>query len=121
MFDYRGVLPTGRLLPRNYFVLDAIREGVRYVYIIRSLKVAEDLYVGSTADVAKRLTHHNGGRCPYTAKNKPWVVVYIEPYEDEDLVLKRERQIKRWSRAKKEALINGDTQTLKKLSKRKGK
>ncbi len=48
---------------------------------------------------------------------RPVKLVYWEPYQNLDDAIKRERQIKRWSRSKKEALIKGEFETLKKLSK----
>ena len=43
---------------------------------------------------------------------------YIDQFETKSLALKRERQLKGWSRAKKEALIRGDEVELKRLSRR---
>ena len=42
-------------------------------------------------------------------------LVYTEPYESLSAALKRESQIKSWSRAKKDALIAGDSALLKRL------
>jgi putative endonuclease len=44
-------------------------------------------------------------------------LVYQEEFKRLDDAVKRERQIKKWSRAKKEALIRGEMETLQKLSK----
>jgi predicted GIY-YIG superfamily endonuclease len=46
-------------------------------------------------------------------------LAYAEPHETEQHAVSREMQIKRWSRAKKEALINGNTPLLRLLAKRK--
>jgi putative endonuclease len=43
--------------------------------------------------------------------------VYKEPFPCIEFAVKRERQIKKWSRGKKEALIRGDLKALKNLSK----
>jgi predicted GIY-YIG superfamily endonuclease len=43
--------------------------------------------------------------------------VYAETFPSEAEAVKRERQLKRWSAAKKESLIAGDFQRLKRLSK----
>jgi predicted GIY-YIG superfamily endonuclease len=45
--------------------------------------------------------------------------VYSESCENKEQALSREQQIKRWSRAKKEALINGDVKSLQTLARRK--
>jgi predicted GIY-YIG superfamily endonuclease len=47
--------------------------------------------------------------------HRPVCLVYTETYPKRADCLKRERQLKRWTRAKKEALIIGDKTRLKKL------
>lgn len=123
--------------PRKKQLLAEIGEylSMTYVYIFRSggrsFDLAQDrsfdytqgkrrqLYIGVTEDLRQRLEYHNTGRCPHTSKFKPWEIVYAEQYENETDAFKRERQIKGWTRAKKEALIAGNKLKLKKLSKRK--
>jgi putative endonuclease len=46
------------------------------------------------------------------------MLVYSESFATQLEAIKRERQLKRWSHAKKNALINGDIETLRALSKR---
>ncbi len=46
----------------------------------------------------------------------PVELLYSEPYPDRSSAIKRERQLKRWSHAKKLALINGDIAELKRLA-----
>jgi putative endonuclease len=41
-------------------------------------------------------------------------LVYVEQYSNRDDAYKREQQLKGWTRAKKEALIVGNTTELKK-------
>ena len=53
----------------------------------------------------------------FTALRRPVKLVYQEPFENMDDAVKRERQIKKWTRVKKEALIKGELEALKKLSK----
>jgi putative endonuclease len=93
---------------------------MKCVYILRSICSSAQRYVGVTADLVTRLDYHNSGRCPHTSKFMPWEVVYTERFERDADALKRERQIKGWTRAKKEALIAGDKLTLKKFSRRRG-
>ena len=77
-------------------------------------------YVGSTDNLEQRIKQHQAGYgCSYTKHHRPVQLVYREEYETFQQAFKRERQIHGWSRAKKEALINGDIQTLQKQSKRK--
>ncbi len=92
---------------------------MKYVYILKSLHQPEKLYIGFTADLHQRIAYHNSGRCAHTSKFMPWQIVYTENFDTERDALKRERQIKGWSRDKKEALIAGDFKALKRLAKRK--
>ncbi|MBF0457100.1 MAG: GIY-YIG nuclease family protein [Nitrospirae bacterium] len=70
-------------------------------------------YTGSTVDLEKRLYEHNDGRYDgYTAKRLPEKLEYCcEMATTHDASL-RERQIKGWSRRKKEALISGEWEKL---------
>ena len=83
---------------------------MHYVYI---LKCSDDShYVGYTTNLENRLKEHNegsGGR--NTRIKRPTELLYMEKFENKFAALKRETQIKRWTRAKKEALIytNSDT------------
>ena len=75
-------------------------------------------YVGSAANLKGRVDRHNQGRgSSHTIKRLPVQLVYHERFNSLDGAVKRERQVKKWSRAKKEALINGELERLKKLSK----
>ena len=74
-------------------------------------------YVGHTEDMGKRIFLHNSGRgAAYTAARHPVVLAYHESAVDKPAAVKREKQIKRWSRAKKEVLIRDDIELLKNLS-----
>ena len=86
-----------------------------YLYIIRN----EDgrLYTGIATDVARRFGEHvegEGGR--WTCRNRPVDLLYVEEVGGKREAERREMQIKRWSRAKKEALIRGDLKELHRLS-----
>lgn len=91
-----------------------------FVYILKSLSRPTHLYVGVTSDLTQRLVYHNAKRSPHTAKFIPWEIVYSEQFEEKSAALKRERQLKGWSRAKKEALLVGDMKRLKGLARRRG-
>lgn len=68
---------------------------------------------------AKVVKAHNGGRgAAHTFKHSPVRLVYSEMFRSESEALARERQLKRWTSAKKQALIEGDLKQLKSLSKR---
>ena len=87
-----------------------------YLYIIRCSDGS--LYTGVTTDVSRRVTAHNqksGGS--YTRVRTPVTLVYQESHPAQSAALQREAQIKRWSRAKKLARINGNIQELANLAK----
>jgi putative endonuclease len=87
---------------------------VYYVYILRCAD--NTLYTGSTNDVAARELAHNAARgAKYTAGRRPVRVVYSEPHASRSAAQIREAQLKRWTRAKKEALIAGKLALLKQL------
>ncbi len=76
-------------------------------------------YVGSTADLAVRLAHHASGRgCAFTARRLPVRLVYSEPLATLAEAVRRERQLKGWSRAKKTALITGEFNLVRRLARR---
>jgi len=89
-----------------------------WVYI---LKCADGTYyTGSTSNLEKRLSEHKQGLITgYTESRRPVELVFSQYFEDVYYALSAERQIKSWSRAKKEALIDGDFELLKKLAKKK--
>jgi predicted GIY-YIG superfamily endonuclease len=74
-------------------------------------------YVGQTDDLEKRVQAHRAGTIGgYTRTRLPVELVWSEEHGSRAGVLGAERQIKRWSRAKKEALIRGDWDSLRQLS-----
>jgi predicted GIY-YIG superfamily endonuclease len=86
-----------------------------YVYILRCSD--RSLYVGHTTNLKNRLFwHYKGFASQYTAQRRPVTLVYSEVYDDEQTAIARELQLKYWSRLKKEALINGELERLKELS-----
>jgi predicted GIY-YIG superfamily endonuclease len=87
---------------------------VHYVYILRCAD--DSLYVGETSDVVARvLTHQAGEASGYTRQRLPVTLVYAEQHPSRLQARARERQLKRWTRVKKDALIAGDLVLLKRL------
>jgi predicted GIY-YIG superfamily endonuclease len=87
---------------------------VWFVYILRCADNA--LYIGVTDDLANRLTKHKEGSAShFTASRRPLELAYFEVCRSRDEAFERERQLKGWTRAKKEALITGDRKKLKAL------
>ena len=77
-------------------------------YFVYILTCADGtLYVGSTNDLAKRVVQHNTAKAGahYTKIRRPVTLVYSEIVKTLSQALKREVEIKRWSREKKIALI----------------
>jgi putative endonuclease len=90
-----------------------------WVYILRCSDGS--YYVGSTSDDPDARTgQHNAGVFGgYTSLRRPVVLVFQEDFPDIRDAHDFERQIKRWSRAKKEALIRRDWGALPELARRK--
>ncbi len=66
------------------------------------------LYTGITTDPERRLAEHNSGTGgAYTRSRLPLVMIYGEPAGDRSSAQRRERAIKRLTRAQKEMLITG--------------
>ena len=86
-----------------------------FVYIVRCAD--QSLYVGSMDDVDGRIAMHNEGRGGrYTMQRRPVTLVFVEAHETPlDAARQRERQLKGWTVAKKEALVQGDSAMLKRL------
>ena len=63
-------------------------------------------YTGWTTDPGRRARQHNQGRgARYTRQRSPVQLVYVEEQPDRSSAMRREVQIKRMSRARKETLI----------------
>ena len=84
------------------------------------LKCSDDsYYAGHTEDLSSRLNAHNAGQgATYTKSRRPVALIYSEPHSSKSEAIAREKQIKRWSRAKKEALIDGNSEILHALAMR---
>lgn len=86
-----------------------------YVYILRCAD--GHYYVGSTTNLEARFAAHQAGEGgDYTARRLPVAVVYSEEFETLHDAFLVEREVKGWSRAKKEALIRRDYAALPELS-----
>ncbi len=76
-------------------------------------------YTGSTTDLRKRLAEHRLGEgCEWTRKRLPIQLVFSQEMPDQNQAYVAEHMIKKWTRAKKEALIAGDWDLLKYLAKK---
>jgi len=92
---------------------------VAFVYMLRCADGS--YYVGSTRNpVEHRIAEHNAGLMGgYTASRRPVTLMWSQEFDQITDAIAMERRVKGWSRAKKEALIRGDYQTLRRLASRK--
>ena len=87
-----------------------------YVYILRTS--SNTLYIGQTNNLKRRLEEHKDNKtksAKYIRYFQFFDLVYTESYSTRKEAMRREVQLKRWSRSKKEALIKGDKIALKRL------
>ena len=92
-----------------------------YVYI---LKCSDNTYyTGITSNLNRRILEHQSGKNldAYTYSRRPLALVFYAEFTDINLAIAKEKQIKKWSRAKKEALINNEFERLPNLAKKKFK
>lgn len=76
------------------------------------------LYVGSCEDLETRFKKHESGMgAEFTRRFPPTNMVYTECFRTRKEAVRREMQVKRWSEAKKRALISGHKEQLENLSK----
>lgn len=75
-----------------------------YVYIL--LCSDQTFYIGTSNDVKKRVETHNSGKgAKYTKTRRPVLLMYYENLHDKSKALKREIELKKFSRAKKESFL----------------
>ena len=94
---------------------------MRNIYTVYILRCADgSYYTGMTSTVEDRMLQHHQGihKDAYTASRCPLSLVYTAEFQEVFDAIAWERQIKRWSRKKKEALIHNDSNTLHFLSQR---
>jgi predicted GIY-YIG superfamily endonuclease len=89
-----------------------------YVYLLQCADGS--YYVGSTYNIEKRLSEHLAETgAAYIRTRLPVKLLYSEEYADVGKAFLRKKQLQGWSRAKREALIAGDFEKLKCLSRSK--
>jgi putative endonuclease len=74
-----------------------------YVYLVRCCDGS--IYTGISDDVEARIRKHNSGKgAKYTAQRRPVSLLYSELHPDQGTAMKRESQVKRWRKDRKERL-----------------
>ena len=84
-----------------------------YVYILEC--ESGSLYTGITNNLKRRLYQHVLKTTHFTSYNTPLKMIYTEEFGPRASARRREKQIKRWTQAKKRALANQDYQLLQSL------
>lgn len=86
------------------------------VYILKCFD--NTYYTGVSNDLARRISEHQEGVDPnsYTFRRRPLELVFVQNFQDVKEAISFEKRLKGWSKAKKEAIINGDWEGLKSLA-----
>ena len=87
-----------------------------FVYILKCNDGS--YYTGVTNDIDRRFYEHQNGentRC-YTYRKRPLTIVFCEEFSDVNQAIALEKQIKGWTRKKKEAIIEKNWEKLKEFS-----
>lgn len=91
-----------------------------YVYILHCHDGS--YYIGHTENLELRISEHNQGKFSgYTSKRLPVKLVYHQQFNLRDDAFTAERKLKKWSRKKKEALINENWSLVSYFAKKKFK
>jgi putative endonuclease len=67
---------------------------MKYVYLLQSLSDPKQRYIGITSAIEKRLSAHNSGQSPHTAKYCPWALVGYMAFTDESKAAAFEKYLK---------------------------
>ncbi|AJW63979.1 GIY-YIG nuclease superfamily protein [Elizabethkingia miricola] len=88
-----------------------------YVYIVKCSD--NSYYTGMTNNLTRRIDEHNEGSNPesYTHTGRPVELVFYSKFNEVEQAIAFEKQVKGWSRKKKEAIINDNWEMLPELSK----
>jgi len=87
------------------------RSSVFFVCILQSERTGR-YYIGSTEDVARRLSEPNAGKTKSTRAFAPWKLVHVESFPTRSEAVQREQQIKRMkSRSWIERVVIGQRQS----------
>lgn len=70
-----------------------------WLYILKS-ESADKYYVGETRDIDQRLEFHNNSGRGFTARYRPWTVIYKYECDSRETALELEKKIKNWKSKK---------------------
>jgi predicted GIY-YIG superfamily endonuclease len=112
----RHLYGTMNLVEEARRMAPSLSRGTPFTYILRLRSGI--LYTGCSTDFETRFQEHtNGTACHTTQLDPPSSLLWVEIQPDLSIARKREAQIKKWSRGKKEALVSGNPDRLRSLSK----
>ncbi len=92
---------------------------MRKTYFVYMLLCSDNsYYTGVTSNIEKRISEHEYGSFTscYTYKRRPVKLVYYATFDDVNEAIACEKQLKKWTRKKKEALIRENWEQLKKFA-----
>lgn len=104
---------------RNFYVKNHYLVTMHITWYVYILRCSDDsYYTGMTNDPDRRLIEHNMGIVPgaYTYSRRPVEMVWLYQCFDPTHAIELEKQVKGWTRKKKEALIRGEWDELKLLA-----
>ena len=71
-----------------------LRVNMYYTYIIESIESSSKHYIGYSSDLRQRLLDHNAGKCPSTARYRPWKLIQYTAFESVERALAFEKYLK---------------------------
>lgn len=71
---------------------------MHYVYVLKSKK-DNQLYIGQTSDLRRRLAEHNEGKSIATKSRIPFELIYYEAYQTPILAKQREYKLKKFGQS----------------------
>ncbi len=80
------------------------------VYIIYSERI-DKYYIGFSSNVQERLRKHNRNSKGFSSSDRPWIIVYLDVFDNKKDAMAREKQLKRWkNRERLERLIKSSSE-----------
>lgn len=67
---------------------------MHYVYILRAVNFPEQIYIGCTKNLKKRISDHNCGHSSHTSKYKPWKMIVVIAFANENAAFAFEKYLK---------------------------
>lgn len=85
------------------------------LYILQS-ETADRFYVGRSSNPERRLQHHNTTSSGFTARYRPWSLVFVEWFPTKHQAIAAEQLVKRWkSKKMTRYVISGDVDLTERL------